>query len=278
MNKLWILVPVSFVFGSIAGFLMYELRQPGSQAEPDVALETSTPMEHLDDTEALDQARLLALEAKIAELQFRIEHIESGQAATQYEEPATEPVENTIALATASVIDGTTQAPIIEGLVRAGIDSWTAEDIARKQSESSLARLELRDQATREGYIGTRRYRQELRQLMESEFSIREEVGEDYFDRYLFHTGQNNRVTVESVMMGSAAEEVGLQSGDLLVRYEDRRLFNWNDLRSMTTQGDRNEMVELTIVRSGTPMTMTIPRGPIGVRLNSIRIDPEGDN
>ncbi len=281
MNRFWILFPAVFLIGGFAGYLMFELRQDQTvQASKSVEQTVDHTTGELPATLTIVHSdEVVALKARIAELESRIEHIESNQVLNEVPEPQPEVFDGTLAAVAPDAFNGTangsTQAPIVEGLVRAGVDSWTAEDIARKQSESSLARLELRDKAVREGYMGTNQYREELRELMNQEVSIREEVGEDYFDRYLFHTGQTNRVAIESVMMGSAAEDVGLQSGDLLVRYEDQRLFNWNDLRSMTTLGDRNELVELTIVRSGTEMTMTIPRGPMGVRLNSVRVDPD---
>ena len=228
-------------------------------------------LEHQRVSDNLQAEKIIALEAELADLRSRVDQIESGRAVI--EELASINVEEPAVLDFAA--NATTQAPIMDGLIKAGVDSWTAEDIARKQSEASLRRLELRDDAIRDDYMGTARYREEFRKLAAAEVSIRDEVGEDYYDRFLYHTGQANRVAVESVMMGSAAENVGLQSGDVLVRYQDQKLYNWNDLRTATTQGDRNELVDITVLRSGTELTLSIPRGPLGVRLNPVRIDPD---
>ncbi len=271
MNKQFVLIPVLLAIGATAGILMSQQRQATTseahpmQPLPEVAVERQVARD------SIQANKIIALEAELAELRSRVEQIESVQPVIT--EVTSVPVEEPAVLNIAANV--TTQAPIMDGLIKAGIDSWTAEDIARKQSEASLRRLELLDDAIRDGYMGTERYREEFRKLTAAELSIKDEIGEEYFDRYLYHTGQANRVAVESVMMGSAAENVGLQSGDVLVRYQDKKLYNWNDLRTATTQGDRNELVDITVLRSGTELTLSIPRGPLGVRLNPVRIDPD---
>jgi membrane-associated protease RseP (regulator of RpoE activity) len=218
--------------------------------------------------------RVTALEAEIALLRQRIEQLESPQT----ENTATITATETFSDFTPQQIianAGNAQAPIINGLIEAGMNPVTAEEIARQQSEAQLARLELRDTAIREGYMGTRQYREELRNLMDKEFSVRNEIDESVYDRYLYHTGQSNRVVVSSVMMGSAAENSGVKGGDQIVRYEDQRVYNFNDLRAATTRGERDELVDVTVIRDGNEVTMSISRGPLGINMNSISVDPE---
>ena len=106
---------------------------------------------------------------------------------------------------------------------------------------------------------------------MDGEFSVQDEVDESVYDRYLYHTGQSNRIIVNSVMMGSAAEDSGIKGGDQIVRYEDQRMYNFNDLRLATTQGARDELVDLTVVRNGNEVTMSIP--PVEVSWFAARCD-----
>ena len=168
--------------------------------------------------------------------------------------------------------------PVVDGLIAAGIDPLTADEIARAESQIQLRRLELRDAAMREGYIGSDRYREELRNLQDSKIDIKQEVGEDAYDKYLYHTGQPNRIRVESVILGSVAEDTGIQRGDIIMRYEGDRLFDWNDLQSATTGGERGELVNITVSRDGSEMTLTVPRGPLGIHLNAVRQDPDGNS
>ena len=164
---------------------------------------------------------------------------------------------------------------ITEGLIAAGIDPVTAEDIARRQSADALARLELRDQAIRDGTIGSEAYRDALRELRASETNLQSEVGSDAWDRYLYLTGQSNRIAVRSVMLGSAAERAGIQAGDMITSYDDSPLYQYRDLRAATIDGERDETVNLTVVRDGQPMTISLPRGPLGVRLSSLSLNPD---
>ncbi|MGB5602311.1 MAG: PDZ domain-containing protein, partial [Gammaproteobacteria bacterium] len=134
--------------------------------------------------------------------------------------------------------------------------------------------LELRDRAIREGYLGTSRYSRELNALLEQDVSLREEVGDDAYDRYLYATGQSNRVNITSVMPGSPAEQAGIKSGDVVLSYADSQLFNWSELQAATTDGERGEYVNVTVLRNGQRVNLWLPRGPLGVRLSSLRLQP----
>lgn len=161
-----------------------------------------------------------------------------------------------------------------ERLVKAGIDTERANDIIRRKNEIELKKLELRDRAIRENYLGTSRYNRELIELTAAETSLREELGDDGYDRYLFANRQNNRVLVSSVMLGSQAELAGIQQGDLILSYDDQRLFDWSELQHATTQGERGEYVNINVWRDGQLVNLWVPRGPLGVRLGATRREP----
>jgi hypothetical protein len=163
-----------------------------------------------------------------------------------------------------------------DALVRAGVDAATAENILWRRSEAELGRLELRDQALREGWLGTDRYRDELRKLNQDRVSLRDEIGADAYDRYLYGTGESNRVRVDSVIAGSAGDQNGLLPGDIIEYYGDAPIFDFRDLRDATSAGSREELVPVQVRRGNQIVEVWLPRGPIGIRMDATRADPNG--
>ncbi len=161
-----------------------------------------------------------------------------------------------------------------DALVRAGIAAGTADEILWRRSQAELDRLELRDQALREGWLGTDRYREEMRALNAERVSLRDELDVEAYDRYLFETGETNRVSVDSVIAGSAGDQSGLMPGDVIERYGDELVLDFNDLRSATSAGARGELVPVQVRRDGQVVEVWMPRGPIGIRLDAARVDP----
>ena len=162
----------------------------------------------------------------------------------------------------------------LDSLVAAGIDQTQAEYILRLQGEMDMQRLELRDRAIREGTLGTKEYVNALRELNGNSPKLREEVGDDTYDRYLYAMGQNNRVVVTSVIPGSAADQAGIREGDMILNYGDNRVFNWPELRQATTQGYRGEYLTVNVQRGQQILSMLVPRGPLGVRLSPSKRPP----
>jgi S1-C subfamily serine protease len=75
-------------------------------------------------------------------------------------------------------------------------------------------------------------------------------------------------------MLGSPAEQAGIETGDVILSYGDRQLFNWSELQDATTRGERGEYVNVTVLREGQMLNLWLPRGPLGVRLGSTRVKP----
>lgn len=159
-------------------------------------------------------------------------------------------------------------------LVAAGVDPALAEDLVLREAQRSLEQLSLRDQAIREGWLGTEQYREELSRINADARSLREEIGDDTYDRYLYATGEDNRVRVDAVIPGSAAEIAGLQAGDLIESYAEERLFDFSELRNKTTEGEYGEQVAVQVRRAGRVVETWVPRGPLGVTLTSARVEP----
>jgi membrane-associated protease RseP (regulator of RpoE activity) len=226
-------------------------------------------------SEASDSERIEALEQQIEMLSSRIKQLEQNAIAAKRDETVQRGAPATgQATPAGSPVSSSSQALTTKNLVDAGIDEAIAADIVRRKNEIELQKLELRDRATREGFLGTRRYRTELNTLQQRDFSLRDELGDAAYDRYLFTTGQSNRVNIASVMQGSAADQAGLKPGDVILNYADKQLFNWNELQKATTLGVRGEYVDVTVMRNGQVINLWLPRGPLGVRLSSARLQP----
>jgi hypothetical protein len=164
---------------------------------------------------------------------------------------------------------------IVENLLAAGLDPQTADELQRRQDAWQLERLDLIDLAAREGWADSERYDQELESLSSQRPNLREELGDDGWDRYLFEAGRRNRVSIASIIPGSAAETAGLQVGDQVLAYADTRVFVPNDLQQATQSGARGEAVALTVRRAGGfNQTLNVVRGPLGVTLARERSEP----
>lgn len=162
----------------------------------------------------------------------------------------------------------------ISTLVEAGLDEQLAADILRRRGEMEMKKLELRDQAIRDGSFGSRAYSQALQKLNPNSTALRQEIGDEAYDRYLYATKQSNRIVVTSVIQGSPAEQADIRQGDIILSYDNARLFSWSELSKATTQGELGEYVAASIQRDGLIINLWLPRGPLGVRLGATRGDP----
>ena len=162
----------------------------------------------------------------------------------------------------------------ITSLLKAGIDEAIAADIIHRRSDIELKKLELYDRAIRDNYINTTQYQSELLDITAGETTLRDELGDEAYDFYLFANRQANRVKAISVMMGSNAEQAGLKDGDLIVQYGQHRIFEWAELKNATSEGVLGEYVHVDIMRDNQLISLSVPRGPLGVRLGTARISP----
>jgi C-terminal processing protease CtpA/Prc len=162
-----------------------------------------------------------------------------------------------------------------QALTAAGIDTAAAEDIKRRQDAQALTEMSLRNRATREGWVDSPRFAEELAALEAQRTSLRDEIGDDAYDRYLVALGRPNRVRVDDVMMESPAEAAGLQMGDMIVRYGDTRIFAPSELVAETHSGSLGDAVRLEIIRSGERLEVEVPRGLLGIRVGAIQGTPE---
>lgn len=162
----------------------------------------------------------------------------------------------------------------IDNLINGGIDPSLAEVIVRRKNNIELKRLELQDRATRENYLNTQQYYDELEDINRQDINLRDELGDQRYDEYLFNSKQNNRIRITSVMLESAAERAGILSGDIVLSYDNQRMFSWQELKAATAQGQLGEYVSISIDRNGEIYSFSVPRGPLGVQLGATRVTP----
>ena len=162
----------------------------------------------------------------------------------------------------------------LENLIKGGIDPVLAEQIVRQKNSIELKRLELQDRAKRNNYLNTQRYYDELDAINQQDTSLRESLGDEQYDQYLYNIKQNNRIRIASVIIGSAAEQAGIQKHDVVLSYDNKRMFSWHELRDATTAGELGDYVSITIYRNGEIYSYSVPRGPLGVQLGATRLPP----
>lgn len=161
----------------------------------------------------------------------------------------------------------------VEALVAVGFPADTVRTYEERIAQIELDRLYLRDLAAREGWLDTPRFRDEMGDLSLST-RTREEFGEEFYDWMLYTTGHPNRVRVDDVIDGSVAAEAGLLSGDLILSYDEQRVFSPHELRDATAAGVAGEATAISVLRDGRETRVYVPRGPLGIRIEYATGEP----
>lgn len=233
------------------------------------------------------EARIRQLEARLADesaerrrLQQQLEEVSArltarGAGAAPMAAPAEPPADPQTDVAPPAPPVDYSKSELERALIAGGLDPNRAADMKRESDALAMAEMYLRDQATREEWLDTPRFEEEMASLDSQRVSIRDELGDDGYDRYLFALGQTNRVRVADVMADSPAADVGLLFGDMILRYGDDRVFAPDELVEHTRSGTPGEMVPVVIVRQGELMTIQVPRGPLGLRIDAAQSTPQ---
>ena len=280
MNKNTVFLSLVFLFiGFVSAYLIFAQEDKNhTEAPPGTAVNTSSVDKiasannpfAVKDNDRLDtiETELESVKQKIDELEYALQNLPLS-ADPVLKTSATSPV---ISNRTASVFNR--RIYNIDNLIRGGIDAGIAEDIVRRKNSVELKKLELNDRARREDYLGTKRYNDELETILLQDVDLRDELGDDLYDKYLFNSKQHNRIRIVSVMLGSAAEEAGIQKEDVVLSYDDKRMFTWRELKDATSEGQLGDYVSIDIYRDGQVYSFSVPRGPLGMQLGATRLEP----
>jgi len=148
-------------------------------------------------------------------------------------------------------------------LVAAGFAEEEANWLLKNESDVQLQTLYRDHEARLQNSQSTPR--------VSSADQLRANIGDDYYERYLKANNRSTNVSVGSILGSSPGENAGLQTGDRIVRYAGERVFNVRDLNNLTVQGTAGESVLIEVERNGSPLQLTIPRGPVGINANRQR-------
>lgn len=234
-------------------------RSPGSV---DPAAAESTELSRQSDAQS--GLPLSLLEERLVEFEQRLLDLESVRGGHESDVASPEP--STI---------GTRQAAneLQSQLLNNGFSQGEYDVIANTRDELQLKRLQLRDKAIREGWFRSERWVDQSR-VLNADSALRTKLGDERFEDYLTASGRNNRVKIDDVMAGSAAQQAGILPGDVIYRYADQRVYLSAELRNMTTAGEAGETTALTVLRNGEQLDLSVPRGPLGVMISGIAISP----
>ena len=251
--------------------------EPPSAGVPRSELEAyKSELARLKDVLELEQTRLMQLNAEMQDLRARVQAMSArgeARAESSSTELAVEP-EEVEPDTTAS--DEDVPGFDSEAIVAAGFRPERVEEFRSRLDQIELERLYVRDQAAREEWLDSPRYAEESAQLAAALQDTRSEFGEGLYDWMLYTNGQPNRVRVANVIPDSPASEAGLQTGDVIVQYDDTRIFGPGELRESTTQGLAGDLTPLDLVRDGEEIRVYVPRGPLGIRLQPLAEEPPG--
>lgn len=151
-----------------------------------------------------------------------------------------------------------------DALVAAGIAPTEIDWIRELFERTVAARLELEDARLRKGEGNALHV---IRDELALEQSLRAEFGDEDFDAVRFAMNEENRVILTDLLESSAGFQSGIRPGDEVISYDGQRIFRPRDLKLLIATGERDQPVEMRLLREGEVVRVFVPRGPIGARL-----------
>ncbi len=159
-------------------------------------------------------------------------------------------------------------------LLGKGIHSRDVTRLHDRWARYELERQEIANSALREGWFFSDRHRNELAR---SDRELRDDLTDLEYDRYLYALGQPNRLVAAEVLQGSAASDAGLQRGDVILRYDDVRVFNPGEILKASALADPGTSVPVVVLRDGETRTVYMQTGTLGVVLEHSSNEPLTD-
>jgi len=268
-------ITLALCLGFMGGYLGGKSSQPTHNNKTDLPAVNSTDLsDYIVSENTFNQTP--AETTQLEKLQFKVEKLELQLEAlalsSNNSSSADENISNNTAKAT---FFGRPAKPNRESLNATGMSDDEADKLLRRMSQQEYQRLELQNNISRNQGTASNTYREQLRELNKNKISLRSELGDDAYDKYLFASQQSNRVKISSVMAGSPAESSGFESNDIILSYNDQKILNWADIRRVTLEGDIGSYATINILRNGESMSLMVPRGTLGVQLEPVQLDPD---
>lgn len=151
----------------------------------------------------------------------------------------------------------------LERMVEAGFTRERAEWIERRTEELEYQAMQAQYEAQRTGRPG--------QAGMDVQRTLRAELGDEDYERYLRGTGRPTEVQVMDVLASSAAERAGLQPGDQVLSYAGTRVFDMRELNALSREGNPGETVVMEVRRNGRTEQLVVPRGVLGMSGGAMR-------
>jgi hypothetical protein len=148
-----------------------------------------------------------------------------------------------------------------------GVSPREIQRLRERFEDAQLEELQLRDEATRDGWTNSARYFDELHELWQG---VRNDLGDEAYDHLLHASGRNNRVLVGAVSAGSPAEAAGLRAGDIILRYDGSAVFSTYELRVAMDEG-ADASVPVDVLRGSKELRVWVPQRLLGARLHYVR-------
>jgi hypothetical protein len=158
-----------------------------------------------------------------------------------------------------------------DALLELDMDPDEIANLRDRFEELEVEKRELTHLAAREGWLENPRYGVAI---LESYEELREDVGDEDYDKVLYAAGQSNRIRVEHTLRGSAADNSDFRAGDVIVSYAGERIFAERSLHRLTAEGELGENTRVEVLRDGEIIYLIVPRGPLGAKFERLRVTP----
>ena len=279
----WKLIAGALVASAVAAAAITQvpsIHSPAVGAASNTSVQTSAGSLTTDSAQAMasmagildrEVEERLRLEEEVTELKTRLANLEK-RLSDSLPAAATADARQQVTGARG----GGTRGEISENsFLSAGFDQEQATYYQRLYDESVMAQLYLRDRARQEGWLGGERYDQELATLPANLSTLRRQMDEETYARYLYALGRPNQVRIQRVLTGSQAEAAGLRDGDVLVRVDGQRIYAAGEVRRVSREPGESATVALEVLRNGRRIQTYLPRGPFGISMASDSILPD---
>lgn len=134
-------------------------------------------------------------------------------------------------------------------------------DWIRHRREELLEQHQLAAKQRRDG--GTAALPLDLAVSRDHDLVLRDIMGDAEYVSYRQALGKPTEILVDKVLPGSYAAQAGIQPGDQIVRYGDKRVFDYQELNLLSIKSDLPTRVE--VVRASRTTWVTLPKGPTGL-------------